>query len=72
MTATIEPLAVGMTEAARLLGVSRPTVYKLANQAGFPVFAVGGRRMVSVEGLRRWIEAQTKEATQNGGCCGWG
>ena len=27
MMATLEPIAVTMTEAARLLGVSRPTVY---------------------------------------------
>lgn len=54
----MEPLAIGMTETARLLGVSRPTAYKLANRADFPVFMVGGRRMVSVEGLRRWVENQ--------------
>ena len=28
--ATLEPIAVTMAEAARLLGVSRPTVYALA------------------------------------------
>lgn len=35
MNAQIDPIAVSMTEAARLLGVSRPTVYALAKQRAF-------------------------------------
>lgn len=37
----LEPLAVSAAEAARLLGVSRPTLYNLLNQSGFPSFRVG-------------------------------
>lgn len=33
--ATLEPIAVTMAEAARLLGVSRPTVYALAKTRAF-------------------------------------
>ena len=56
----MEPLAISATEAARILGVSRPTVYQLFHQAGFPVFKVGSRTLVSVDGLRDWIAKQTE------------
>lgn len=58
-TIKLEPLAVGTTEGARLLGVSRPTLYQLLNRADFPAFKVGSRTLISVEGLRAWIAAQT-------------
>lgn len=56
----MDKLAYSITEAAHVLGVSRPTVYALIKQPGFPVFQVGGRRLVSVEGLRDWIRSQTE------------
>ena len=39
----MKPLAVNMAQAARLLGVSRPTVYRLAKLPGFPVVRQQGR-----------------------------
>ena len=54
----LEPLAVSAPEAARLLGVSRPTIYQLINRADFPAFKVGARTLISVAGLERWVEAQ--------------
>lgn len=57
----LEPLAVGTTEGARLLGVSRPTLYHLLNRADFPSFRVGNRVLISVAGLQEWIDRQTKE-----------
>ncbi len=56
----MEPLAVSATEAARLLGVSRPTVYQYLKKDDFPSFKLGGRTLVSVEGLREWIRRQTE------------
>lgn len=61
MADKLEPLAVGTTEAARLLGVSRPTLYQLLNRADFPSFRVGSRVLISVSGLQEWIDRQTKE-----------
>ena len=55
----LEPLAVGTTEAARLLGVSRPTLYQLLNRQDFPSFRVGNRVLISVAGLQAWIDQQT-------------
>lgn len=56
----MDKLAYSLTETAQVLGVSRPTVYALIKQQGFPVFQIGGRKLVSVEGLKNWIRDQTK------------
>lgn len=54
----MDKLAVGTTEAAELLGISRPTLYQLLNRADFPSFRVGGRVLISVSGLQAWIDRQ--------------
>ena len=58
------PLAVSAAEAARLLGISRPTLYQLLNREDFPSFRVGNRVLVSVAGLQEWIDRQTTEVAQ--------
>lgn len=57
-----DKLTVSVTEAAEMLGVSRPTVYSLLNREDFPVFSVGKRRLISADGLRRWVAEQAGEA----------
>lgn len=56
--ASKEKLGLSVTEAAALLGVSRPTVYELINREDFPSFRIGTRRVISRAGLERWVEAQ--------------
>ena len=56
----MDKLAYSLAETAQVLGVSRPTVYALIKQPGFPVFQIGGRKLVSVEGLRDWVRNQTE------------
>ena len=53
-------LALTVTEAARLLHLSRPTVYKLMKDPTFPVFKIGTRTLISRSGLERWIDSQTE------------
>jgi len=53
-----QPLAISVGEAAELLGVSRSKLYELIHQDGFPSFRLGGRTLVSREGLAKWIAAQ--------------
>ena len=56
----MEPLAVSVPYAAvNLLGVSTTKGYQLAKMPGFPVVKVGGRMLVSVKGLERWLETVT-------------
>lgn len=54
----LEPLAVSASEAARLLGVSKPTVYQYIGRADFPSFKLGSRTLISVDGLREWVKRQ--------------
>ena len=60
MERTMEPLAVSAAEAARLLGVSKPKVYDLIRSEGFPAFKLGNRTLISVDGLRTWINERTE------------
>lgn len=60
---TMEPLApfaVSATEAARLLGISKPTMYTLMERADFPRFKVGTRVLIPVDGLREWVRRQSE------------
>lgn len=61
MATQLEPLAVSALEAARLLGVSKPKVYELIGREDFPSFKLGGRTLISVEGLKAWVKAQTEK-----------
>jgi excisionase family DNA binding protein len=56
-----ERLTYSPTETAQVLGVSRPTVYTLMKREDFPAFKVGSRTLVSAEGLRAWVQAQTEK-----------
>lgn len=51
-------IAISVPKAAELLSISRPTAYQLARRADFPSFVVGGRTLVSVQGLVQWVAAQ--------------
>ncbi|GAA2213282.1 hypothetical protein GCM10009850_087440 [Nonomuraea monospora] len=48
------PLALGLMQAARLLGIGRTTAYRLAKTGTFPctVIRIGGRYVVPQRGLR--------------------
>jgi len=57
----LEPLSVSTSEAARLLGVSRPTIYDLMQNGGLPWFKVGTRTLLPVAGLKEWVAAQAEK-----------
>lgn len=61
----LEPLAVSTAEAARVLSISRPTLYTLLNREDFPSFRIGNRVLVSVPGLKDWINRQTAERSDS-------
>lgn len=56
---TDEKIALSVTEASATLGVSRPTLYRLIHRDDFPSFRVGGRVLISRDGLAQWVETQT-------------
>lgn len=57
---SMEAIAVSAAEAARLLSVSKPTVYTLLERADFPRFKVGSRTLIPVDGLREWVRRQSE------------
>lgn len=53
-------LLVNVTEAAEIMGVSRPTMYEIINRDDFTAdFRIGSKHLISVKGLQEWIEKQT-------------
>ena len=56
---TLEKMTLSVSDAAVVLGVSRPSVYRLIRSEGFPVFKIGTRTLISRAGLSEWIEKQT-------------
>ncbi len=57
-----EKLALDISEAASLIGVSRPTMYRIMNRADVNIdFYVGTRRKVSRKALEDWVAQQTSK-----------
>lgn len=62
----LRPIAVSATEAAKILGISRPTLYQLKNRADFPAsFRCGKRVLFSVAALQAWVDQQVKGGGAN-------
>jgi len=55
---TLAPIAVNVAEAARLVGVSRPTMARWTHIEGFPVVRIGGTVRIPVKGLEEWLRKQ--------------
>lgn len=51
-------LTYSVTEAAEVLGISRPSMYNLIHAEGFPTLKVGNRRLISKELLAEWVKEQ--------------
>ena len=58
----MEPIAISVVEAGKLLGVSQAKAYQMAHMEGFPVVKVNGRLLVFVEGLRDWMRKQIEDS----------
>lgn len=54
-------IALSVSETARILGISRPTVYQLLRRSDFPAFRIGSRWLVSRSGLEAWVKAQSEK-----------
>ena len=62
----IREIAVSTDVAAKLLGVSKPVIYNLIHQGGFPAFKIGRRTLIGVDQLREWVAncvRETKDIT---------
>ena len=52
-----ERLAINMTEAAAMIGVSVPIMREIANRKGFPAFRAGKRWIIPVEAFKAWLSS---------------
>ena len=55
----MEQLTISITELSKVLGVSKPIAYRLANSKGFPVLQIGSRKVIPVKKLEKWLEENT-------------
>lgn len=53
-----EKLAYSVAEAARALGVSRPTMYRLLERPDFPRVPVGRRILIPCALFNEWLERE--------------
>lgn len=53
----LKQIAVNVTQAARMIGVSRPKLYQLMQEDGFPVVRFGRCVRIPVEPFRTWVNA---------------
>lgn len=58
-----QKLTCSIQEMGRMLGISTDRAYVLARSEGFPVVQVGGRKLVSIKGLERWVDKQAEGIT---------
>ena len=58
-------IAVSVTEAARLLGLSRPTMYRVMKSHGFPFYKIGNRTLIDLQGLKEWSRRQAGDADES-------
>lgn len=56
-----EKLTISVPEAARRLGISKPSAYALARRADFPAFHIGERIVVYEAGLEEWVRKQAEQ-----------
>jgi excisionase family DNA binding protein len=46
---------------AELLGISKPTAYKLANSEGFPLLKIGKRKLIPLQRFLEWVDKNSKD-----------
>ena len=56
---SIKKLTLSIAEAAKILGVSTPTMYQLVKTGDFPTVHIGKRILVSAKGLSIWVDTHT-------------
>lgn len=60
---TLPPLAVGMRDAARLIGLSPRRLQQLALAGEIPSVKIDGRRLFRLATLDRWLAERETSAT---------
>jgi excisionase family DNA binding protein len=53
---TIEPLALSIKDAARLLGLGRSTIYRLIGDGQLQIVKIGNRTLIKTSSIRSLVE----------------
>lgn len=53
-----EKLTMSVQEAADLMNVSRPTMYRYTEMAGFPLIHVGRKKIIPIQEFKEWVHSQ--------------
>ncbi|MEO1150670.1 MAG: helix-turn-helix domain-containing protein [Pseudomonadota bacterium] len=53
---TVLPIAVSPTEAARLCGIGRTTLYSALSRGELSSIKIGSRRLITIEALKIWLK----------------
>jgi excisionase family DNA binding protein len=61
-TTLVEPLLVRVEEAARMLSLSRSTIYEMMDAGDLPSVRHGTARRIPVAALRDWVVQQTQQS----------
>ena len=56
----MEKLTLTVDELAQAMQISRPKAYELVHRADFPVIHVGRRVLIPVDGLKKWLEKESR------------
>ena len=59
----VEPLLIRVEEAARMLSLSRSTVYEMMDAGELPSVRRGTARRIPVTALREWVAQHTRSLT---------
>lgn len=62
MTALADGQLLSVADAARILGISRPTAYRLIADRELPAIRLRGTIRVPAAALERWLSEQTNTA----------
>lgn len=56
---SVEPLLVGVSDTAVILGISKPMLYQMISDGRFGLIGIkfGSRRLFPVEEIKNWIQA---------------
>ena len=58
----IQPEALGVADAATMIGIGRVKLYQIINSGELPTVKIGDRRLIRVEALRNWLASKEKRA----------
>jgi excisionase family DNA binding protein len=61
----MEPIAVSVNDAARMLSLGRTSIYALINEGRLDTVKIGRRTLITTESIRRLVDDNDSAETEN-------